>query len=101
MEDILTLDQEMMGSLGQIHPKRIPSMCWIRLRHRISPYLTRVQCEEVLVLNWRHCAFVKVARERYLCDDVVWRAMHSLLADYWYGCGDDVMVARQPLTFNE
>lgn len=126
MEDLLSLDDEVLNSMFvSYHPpvRRIPFVKWLKLKSDIEPFLTYREADGVTVYFWAHEVFENAVRDRYLNNENIVKALHSMLADYFLGtwagrpkpvamvtqknnlilppCGNeaDRLVAGQPLSF--
>ena len=88
MEDILSLDNEVLNEIygdNGTAMYRSPPAYWLALKHNISDFLMRRECEGVTVNFWNHNQFAEITRDRYLQDKPKQIYIHSILADYFLG----------------
>jgi WD40 repeat protein len=102
MEDLLSLDPEVMESVNQYcqDTNRLPSHVWLRLRGVIYGLVTE---REGGCLGWYHRQLKETAEARYSAADR--HKLHTLLATYYGGLIDEetlvkTCVSRQPLIHN-
>jgi WD40 repeat protein len=88
MEDLLSLDDDVMNSIYITHhppTRRIPYIRWLRLKESIGRFFLERVTNGVTFYYWRHDQFTDVIRERYMKDETVVKTVHSMLADYFLG----------------
>lgn len=102
MEDLLSLDSEVMDSVNQYcqDTNRLPSHVWLRLRGVIYGLVTE---REGGCLGWYHRQLRETAEARYSAADR--HKLHVLMARYYGGIVDEELlsktgVSRQPLVHN-
>lgn len=87
MEDVLSIDDDVLNEVfgGQYSViRRLPSICWLRLKRDLQPFLAHHVCEGMTVYTWSHSIFSQITIQRYM-DDITKRTIHSNLADYFLG----------------
>jgi WD40 repeat protein len=102
MEDLLSLDAEVMESVNQYchDAKRLPSHVWLRLRGVIYGLVTE---REGGCLGWYHRQLRETAEARYSVHDRL--RLHTLMGKYYGGLIDEQTLDRtdisiQPLIHN-
>ena len=69
LEDILSLDDEVLRSVFQYHVppiRRIPVIFWVRIHNELYDYIDEREANEVKVIQWHHRRFVEVAMRMYV-----------------------------------
>ena len=69
MEDILSLDEEVLTDVYQFHIppiRRLPSILWARVRRDLNEYIVDREADGTKVMAWYHRQFIETANERYL-----------------------------------
>lgn len=88
MEDILSLDDEVLNSIfifWEPPIRRIPASLWSRLHHDIASYLVGREINETEVLYWYHRQFIEASARRYLGNAEQNEKIHGLMAEYYMG----------------
>lgn len=69
LEDILSLDDELLYELFEYHEpplRRFPLALWNRVKSRIEMYLNRKEVDNTEVIYWNHRRLIEVSREMYV-----------------------------------
>ena len=69
LEDILSLDDEVLMSVFQYHMppiRRIPFILWVRIRNELFNYIDEREANDVKVIQWHHRRFIEVAIKMYI-----------------------------------
>lgn len=101
LEDILSLDDEVLADVFQYHVppiRRIPPILWVRLKNDILSYLAVREVDSYQVIYWYHRQFIEAATHFYLEDKRSTRDLHSLLADYWLNTWHN---RKKPFTYTK
>ena len=88
MDDLLSLDDEVLDDLFQYHlppTRRVPPLLWTRLRADLPGYLVDSEADGVLVTNWYHRQFREAAKQRYLSNPTHFANYHNLIGDFFLG----------------
>ena len=68
MEDILSLDDDVLNSVFEYHLppiRRLPSILWSRIRADIEGYITNREADGATVMAWHHRHFTEVAKKYF------------------------------------
>ena len=69
MEDILSIDDEVLSDVFQFHVppiRRLPSILWARIRGDMLDYIVDRGADGVKVMSWYHRQLLEEARKRYI-----------------------------------
>ena len=69
LEDILSLDDDVLHSVFQYHVppiRRIPVLLWIRIYHELFDYIDEREANDVKVMLWHHKRFKETAMRMYV-----------------------------------
>ena len=68
LEDILSIDDEVLTNINQYHEapiRRFPLSLWIRIKHDLKDYLTEKESDGMPVVSWFHRTFIESSYEVY------------------------------------
>lgn len=91
LEDILSLDDELLNTVFVSYNeypniRRIPHICWSRVRQDISRFLCFKENDGIATYRWKYKRFGQLAEQRYLVEDNDKTIdMYSTMADYYIG----------------
>lgn len=69
LEDILSLDDDVLYSVFQFHMppiRRLPTILWIRIKNDLKEYIVEKEANDSKVIYWYHRRFVEVALNQYV-----------------------------------
>ena len=69
MEDVLSLDEEVLTDVFQFHIppiRRLPSILWARVRRDLDEYIVDREADGTKVMAWYHRQFIEQANKRYM-----------------------------------
>lgn len=69
LEDILSLDDDVLFSVFQYHlppVRRLPSILWVRIKNDLSKYIVEKEANDTSVIFWYHRRFVEVSLSKYV-----------------------------------
>ena len=69
MEDLLSLDDDVLNSVFEFHlppVRRLPSILWARIRADISEYIVDREADGSTVMAWYHRQFIDDAKRYFL-----------------------------------
>lgn len=69
LEDILSLDDDVLYSVFQFHMppiRRLPPILWIRIKKDLGEYLVEKEANDTKVIYWYHRRFVEVSLSHYI-----------------------------------
>lgn len=69
MEDILSLDDDVLYSVFQFHMppvRRIPQILWLRIKYYLREYIVEKEANDTKVIYWYHRRFIEVALDKYV-----------------------------------
>ena len=72
MEDLLSLDDDVLNSVFEFHLppiRRLPSILWARIRADISEYIVDREADGARVMAWYHRQFIEKAGRYYVKED--------------------------------
>ena len=88
MEDLVSLDDEVLDDLYQYHLppiRRMPPLLWTRLRSDLPGQLVDSEAGGLLVTTWHHTQFREAAKLRYLSQPKDVAYCHGMMADFFLG----------------
>jgi hypothetical protein len=69
LEDILSLDEDVLFSVFQFHVppiRRFPTSLWVRIKKDVEQYIVEKEANDTKVIRWHHKKFIEVSIDYYV-----------------------------------
>ncbi|CAF0891255.1 unnamed protein product, partial [Brachionus calyciflorus] len=103
LEDILSLDDDVLYSVFQFHMppvRRIPQILWVRIKNDLREYIVEKEANDTKVIYWYHRRFIEVSLDKYVQQleksesEIIFQNIFDFYNETWKGI-------QKPFELNE
>lgn len=88
LEDLLSIDEDVLFSIFQFHMppiRRFPTILWVRIKKSIEQYIMEKEANDTKIIQWHHRKFIDVTLDYYVksASRKENEAMYQNIIDYY------------------